>query len=65
VDIDDFIVPAVAEGDPFVAPGANRPEHPCSCLDGFHFFGHLVEGESGEEVEVFELVPCRKCGEEG
>jgi hypothetical protein len=25
--------------------------------------GHLVD-EEGEEVEVFEAVPCRRCSEE-
>jgi hypothetical protein len=26
-----------------------------------HYVGHLVEGEDGEEVEVFAAVPCRRC----
>ncbi len=34
---------------------------PCSCYGGYHYIGHLVIGEDGEEVEVFEAVPCRRC----
>jgi hypothetical protein len=28
------------------------------------FMGHLVVGEDGEEVEVFEAVPCYRCSDE-
>jgi hypothetical protein len=34
---------------------------PHGCYDGTVFIGHLVEDECGEEVEVFEAVPCRRC----
>ena len=35
---------------------------PHGCYDGLVFIGHLVEdSEAGEEVEVFEPVPCRRC----
>ncbi len=34
---------------------------PCYCYGGYHYIGHMVEGEDGEEVEVFEAVPCRRC----
>ncbi len=37
---------------------------PHGCYDGLHFIGHLVEGEDGEEVEVFEAVPCQRCAAE-
>ena len=37
---------------------------PCSCYGGYHYIGHMVIGEDGEEVEVFEVVPCRKCDDE-
>ncbi len=33
---------------------------PHGCYDGLVFIGRLVE-EDGEEVEVFESVPCRRC----
>jgi hypothetical protein len=33
-----------------------------ACYDGTVFIGHVVEdSEAGEEVEVFEAVPCRRC----
>ena len=34
-----------------------------ACLEGIVYVGHLVE-ENGEEVEIFEAVPCRRCAEE-
>jgi hypothetical protein len=56
--------PELAAGDPFVAGGKNRP---CTCNDGWHFLGHVVESArdlDGEVVE-YERVPCRLCaGEE-
>jgi hypothetical protein len=33
---------------------------PCYCFGGVVYIGHMVEGEDGEEVEVFEAVPCRR-----
>jgi len=36
---------------------------PCACMNGTVFIGHWVE-EDGEEVEVFEAVPCRRCVDE-
>jgi hypothetical protein len=36
-------------------------ERACGCYGGYHYIGHMVEGEGGEEVEVFEAVPCRRC----
>ena len=34
---------------------------PHGCMDGFVFIGHLVcDPETGEEVEAFESVPCRR-----
>lgn len=37
---------------------------PHGCYRGFVYIGHMVEGEDGEEVEVFEAVPCRRCEDE-
>ena len=34
---------------------------PCACYGGYHYIGHLVAAEDGEEVEVFEAVPCTRC----
>ena len=44
----------------------DRPEVPASetphgCIAGVVYIGHMVEGEDGEEVEVLEAVPCRRC----
>ncbi len=36
---------------------------PHGCYGGLVFIGHLVE-EDGEEVEVIESVPCRRCASE-
>jgi hypothetical protein len=33
------------------------------CYGGYHYIGHMVEGEDGEEVEVFEAVPCHRCAD--
>ncbi len=38
-----------------------RLETPHGCIAGVVYIGHLVEGEDGQEVEVFEAVPCRRC----
>jgi hypothetical protein len=34
---------------------------PHACTNGWVFVGHLVLGDGGEEVEVVESVPCRRC----
>jgi hypothetical protein len=37
-------------------------ERPCACYEGAVYIGHLVEDPgTGEEVEVIEAVPCRRC----
>jgi len=39
-------------------------ERPHACIDGVVYIGHLVEDPgSGEEVEVIEVVPCRRCAD--
>jgi hypothetical protein len=38
-------------------------ERPHACYGGVVYIGHLVE-QDGEEVEVFEAVPCRRCAGE-
>jgi hypothetical protein len=35
-------------------------QRPCACMSGVVYIGHLVEAH-GEEVEVVEAVPCRRC----
>jgi hypothetical protein len=45
--------------------GLERLETPHACIDGVVYIGHLVEDPgTGEEVEVVEAVPCRRCTEE-
>lgn len=40
-------------------------ERPRACYEGVVYIGHLVEGPgTGEEIEVIEAVPCRRCAEE-
>jgi hypothetical protein len=34
---------------------------PHGCIAGVVYIGHMVIGEDGEEVEVFEPVRCRRC----
>ena len=37
---------------------------PHACLNGLVYIGHLVEDpETGEEVEIVEAVPCRRCAD--
>jgi hypothetical protein len=52
-------------GDPFYAEAQKRPEHdpaPHGCYDGYVFVGHLEITEEGEELEIIEARPCRRCG---
>jgi hypothetical protein len=66
--VDEIRIPVA--GDPFYAAslGSRRTdqdhqERDCfACYDGMVYFGELVEdAETGEEVEVVEAVPCRRC----
>ena len=36
-------------------------ERPHACNDGVVYNEHQVVGEDGEEVEVVDAVPCRRC----
>ena len=38
-------------------------ECPCAYYEGVVYIGHVVD-EDGEEVEVFEAVPCCRCSDE-
>jgi len=49
---------------------SSAPAHPSTdesphvCTDGVVYIGHLVEDPgTGEEVEVVEAVPCRRCAD--
>ena len=49
-------------GDPFHAAPDDQDERPHACLEGVVYIGHLIEDPgTGEEVEVIEAVPCRRC----
>ena len=42
--------------------GEATEEHFCACYEGVVYIGIMVEdSEAGEEVEVIEGVPCRRC----
>jgi hypothetical protein len=39
-------------------------ERPHACYEGVVYVGHLVvDPGTGEEVEVIEAVPCRRCAD--
>jgi hypothetical protein len=42
---------------------STEEETPHACIARVVYIGHMVEGEDGEEVEVFEAVPCRRCAD--
>jgi len=54
--------PSTKDHDDTVEAHYASLERPHACTDGVVYIGHLVE-EDGEEVEVFEAVPCRKCAD--
>jgi hypothetical protein len=35
---------------------------PHGCMNGYVYIGHMIE-EGGEDVEVVEAVPCRRCAD--
>jgi hypothetical protein len=47
-------------------PSTEDQDHPHACLNGYIYLGYTVfDGETGEEVERVESLPCRRCAEEG
>jgi len=39
-------------------------ERPHACYEGVVYIGHLVEDPgTGEETEVVDVVPCRRCAD--
>ena len=50
--------PIIREASPQVP---TTEETPHGCYDGWVFLGFETEDESGEQVEVIERVPCRRC----
>jgi hypothetical protein len=43
---------------------AKHRQRPHACTDGVVYIGHYVVGDDGEEVQVVEAVPCRRCAGE-
>ena len=57
--------PSAEDHDDTVEAHYASLERPHACIDGVVYVGRLVEDPgSGEEVEVIEAVPCRRCSEE-
>jgi len=44
-------------------PSTGDHDRPHLCYEGVIYIGHLVVADAGEEVEVFEAVPCRRCAD--
>ena len=42
----------------------DHDERPHACYEGVVYIGRLVVGHDGEETEVIEAVPCRRCADE-
>jgi hypothetical protein len=56
--------PATEDHDDTVEARYSCLERPHACMDGTVYVGHLVEDPgTGEEVEVIEAVPCRRCAD--
>ncbi len=55
------IRPELVAGDPFAYAGRDRDHHPHGCYEGVVYIGRLEMTDEGEEVEVVEAVPCRRC----
>jgi hypothetical protein len=36
---------------------------PHACEGGVVYIGHVVVGDDGEEAEVIEAMPCRRCAD--
>ena len=55
--------PSTEDHDDTVEAHYASLERPHACYEGVVYIGHLVAGEDGEEFEVMEAVPCRRCAE--
>jgi hypothetical protein len=40
-------------------------ERPHPCIEGVVYVGHLVVAVAGDEIEVIEGVPCKRCRRRG
>jgi hypothetical protein len=55
--------PSTEDPDDTVEAHYASLERPHTCYEGVVYVGHLVVGDDGEEVEVVEAVPCRRCAD--
>jgi hypothetical protein len=54
--------PTSLAGDPFAYAGDKRRD--CfACYEGVVYLGELVVRDDGEELQLFEPVRCRRCGD--
>jgi hypothetical protein len=45
-------------------PSTDDQDHPHACMGGYVYLGYTVlDEETGEEVEAFEALPCRRCAD--
>jgi len=45
-------------------PSTEGQDHSHACYQGVVYIGHVVEDPgTGEEVELIEAVPCRRCAD--
>ena len=50
---------------PYAHQSTEDQDHPHACLNGYVYLGYTaIDGETGEEVERLEALPCRRCAEE-
>ncbi len=56
--------PSTEDHDDTVEAHYASLERPHACTDGVVYIGHLVVDDDGNEVEVVDAVPCRRCAEE-
>jgi hypothetical protein len=54
--------PSTQDHDDTVEAHYSGLERLHACYEGVVYIGHLVE-QHGEEVEVVDLVPCRRCAD--
>jgi hypothetical protein len=56
--------PSTEDHDDTVEAHYASLERPHACYEGVVYVGRLVVCDDGEEVEVVDAVPCRRCAEE-
>ena len=49
---------------PHAHPSTEEQDHPHACVDGWVYLGYTAtDEETGEEVEMVEVLPCRRCAD--